>query len=497
MTPIAEFLVSILAIAAFTLVLYKTTLPGVVRDISAAAMRGLSAMLDSELDDDGKEAAIRGAGLALIAGTFRASWRLVLALGAAAAAVLLAGPAGIAAPADTLALMLRVDYILGVSAAAIFLGWAVRRRAGGAGADAAQTGAGTATGYGFGDRFFHMLAFSGAGFQRAMARLDDRLFARRIAAVPDLPPIFVTSLARGGTTALLNAFHEMPGIATHLYRDMPFVTAPLLWSKLGGHGRRSVARRARAHGDGLEIDLDSPEAFDEVLWKLYWPDHYGAHAITPWTPADARAAARDSLARHFRKIALLRRPGRLAAGEAPVRYLSKNNANIGRLDLLPAMFPGCDIVIALRRPAAHAASLLRQHRNFRTLHAEDEFTRRYMRDIGHFEFGALHRPIAFDGVEPGADTADPDYWLRYWIAAFRALLPVVGRCHVVTQDALRAHPQATMQALAARLKLDTGGLDFTRHFRPVPDTAPEGLFDPDLLEEAETLYTALAGHAVR
>lgn len=120
-----------------------------------------------------------------------------------------------------------------------------------------------------------------------------------------------------------------------------------------------------------------------------------------------------------------------------------------------------------------------------------------MRDIGHFEFGALHRPIAFDGVEPGADTADPDYWLRYWIAAFRALLPVVGRCHVVTQDALRAHPQATMQALAARLKLDTGGLDFTRHFRPVPDTAPEGLFDPDLLEEAETLYTALAGHAVR
>ena len=44
--------------------------------------------------------------------------------------------------------------------------------------------------------------------------------------------IFVSGLARSGTTILLNALYESMEFASLSYKDMPFVLAPNLWSKL-------------------------------------------------------------------------------------------------------------------------------------------------------------------------------------------------------------------------------------------------------------------------
>ena len=65
-----------------------------------------------------------------------------------------------------------------------------------------------------------------------------------------------------------------------------------------------------------------------------------------------RSRSEDFFRRHFRKISWLRHPENCAS----VRYLSKNNANIARLALLPEMFPGCDIIVPLRGPAAKGPS---------------------------------------------------------------------------------------------------------------------------------------------
>lgn len=480
---IAAFAISLVAIAGFAVVLVRTDILGVARRLMDQAMAGISAMLDSALDDAAKERAVRGAGLALIRCGAGVAWRFALALAAAYLPLWLADAAGLVPLEAVLGLMLRLDYIIGVTVLAVLAGWALKRLRG-------TPEAPDQTAYGFGDRFIHMLAFSGPGLQKAAAWLDDRLFARRIARLPDTPPIFVTSLARGGTTALLNAFNDMPGIATHRYRDMPFITAPLIWSRLSGAGARKVTRRKRAHGDGLEIDLNSPEAFDEVFWKLHWPEKYQPDRIALWQTADAKPEAQGFFARHFRKIRLLR-------GAETGRYLSKNNANIARLRLLPQMFPGCDVVIPLRRPEAHAASLLRQHHNFVKQQGEDEFIRRYMRDIGHLEFGLLHKPIGFDGFASDHPADTPDYWLTLWIAAFRDVLAQGQGCHIVTQDDLRAAPQQTMQALTKRLQIDVGGMDFTGYFRAVPDKRPADLYDPALLAEAHALYDQLAARAIR
>jgi hypothetical protein len=341
----------------------------------------------------------------------------------------------------------------------------------------------------------HRLAFANRRMVRAAARLDNRIFRRSIQRVSLAPPVFIVSLPRGGTTALLNALHRLPGVATHEYRDMPFVTAPLLWSRLGGDRSKRVEKRERAHGDGMEIGLDSPEAFDEVLWRAHWPHKYAAGRIRTFDEGDLADDATEAFARHHAKVALVRH-GRSADD---CRYVSKNNANIGRLQVLDRMFPGCSIVVALRRPAAHAASLHRQHERFLRLHAEDPFVRDYMRDIGHLEFGELHQPIDFadlDDLIGAREPSEPDYWLAYWIAAFEEVARHQGEVIVVQQDDLRARPQATMEQVCSRLRIDTAGTDFTSEFRPGADPTPEDLFSPDLLARADALYERVAAKAM-
>ena len=44
--------------------------------------------------------------------------------------------------------------------------------------------------------------------------------------------IFITGLARAGTTILLNALYKSNIFASPSYSDMPFVLAPNLWSKI-------------------------------------------------------------------------------------------------------------------------------------------------------------------------------------------------------------------------------------------------------------------------
>lgn len=482
---IVLILVSLLAVAGFGVVLWKSRIASVAKSALDTTMAGLSAMMDSELDDDAKEIAVRRAGLSLIAASFNIFWRFALALAAAAAPIFLADAIGLADRDAVFSLMLRLDYIVIVSVVAIILAELVRRlrRPSQTGEDADQDGAGTNR-YSATDRFFHALAFSSPAVLKAASGLEDKL-VRAPTQDPAAPPIFITSLARGGTTALLNAMHDMPGVATHIYRDMPFLTAPHLWGRLSGGDNRAVTRHKRAHGDGLEIDLNTPEAFEEVIWKMYWPEKFQSSGIGLWDGTDRKPEAERFLTRHMGKVIR----ARLGGPETPGRYCSKNNANIARLPYLSQAFPGCHVVVPVRRPESHAASLLRQHQNFLAQQSDDDFIRRYMRDIGHFEFGLIHKPIAFPGFDPAAyDPAGPDYWLAYWVAAFRHVLAHGETCHFVLQDDLRAAPEDTLTALCGALGQDVGALRFGDYFRPGLDASPTDIYDPQLYEEAAALY---------
>lgn len=481
----ATLIVSLVATAAFVLALRRVRLLPVAQGVISATASGIGAITNSELDDDAKEIAVRKAGFDLIRSSFKLFWRIAVCLVAATSPIFIADIALIADRDDVFALMLRWDFLITITALGILLSIAMHRISKKNQTDDTDA---PSSQYSSADQLVHMLAFSSPIVLKSVSAIEDRLMPKA-AQEPTAPPIFITSLARGGTTTVLKAFHDLPGIATHTYRDMPFLTAPTMWNKLAGGEKRGVERHQRAHGDGIEIDLDSPEALEEVLWKMFWPEKFRANSIALWGKADRKPKAEKFIKRHMSKVLYARQSSWTGRPDNLLRYCSKNNANIARLPYLLEAFPDCKIVVPIRRPECHAHSLLRQHKNFVAQQAKDEFTRRYMHDIGHYEFGLIHKPFGFEGFDAARfDPQTGNYWLHYWVQAFREVQKHHDNCVFVFQDDIRSNPRETMTALCAQVGVSVEGMDFSGLFHAHPDESPTDIFDPALFEEASALY---------
>ena len=339
----------------------------------------------------------------------------------------------------------------------------------------------------------HNLAFNRLGLQDMMVDLEEKFFAGQWSEARAERPIFITSLPRAGTTILLEALHRLPGLATHIYRDMPFVLTPVLWSRLAGRFHRQSEHSERAHGDGLAINEDSPEAFEEVLWQQYYPHKYTKRRIALWHPEDADAGFTQFFHEHIKKIVALRQPLHLAEG----RYLSKNNSNIARVELLRNIFPDTHIIVPLRHPVEHAISLCRQHKNFTEQHAADPFVKKYMSDIGHYEFGALHRLVDFAGLDVLLGESAPesvDYWLAYWISAFRHLSIQPG-IEFISYESLCAEATRGMTRLCEHLGIkasESAIATAASVFRSPPIPRKDDVHpDPSLTNQVMELYESL------
>lgn len=483
---ILNSLVALLAVVCFAVAFLNLGVVKVAQKAMKKVYKGLAAILDSELDDRAKEIQVRQSGFGLIVSAFDILWRFAVILAAAAAPIFLSGALLPVSSTEVFDLLLTWEFILIVTVGAFIFSFLWHRLK-----PAEDVENAAVNRYSSGDRILHMFAFASPRVLKFASSVEDRLISGNTKE-PSGPPIFVTSLARGGTTAILNAFHDMPEIATHTYRDMPFLTAPILWDRLAGRGKRQVARHQRAHGDGLEIDLNSPEAFEEVIWKMFWRKKFSGGGIGLWTSEDRDTGAERFLDRHMQKIMAARGRNRDQSEPTPTRYCSKNNANIARIPFLVEAMPGSKIVVPLRRPECHAASLLRQHQNFNKLQAEDDFVRRYMGDIGHYEFGLLHAPIAFPGFDRQSyDPDTPDYWINYWSCAFAHLQQYRAQCIFVFQDELRENPDDVMKDLISRLDLTPTTRGYSEYFRTSPDVSPTDVYDPILFEKANDIYKNL------
>jgi len=205
--------------------------------------------------------------------------------------------------------------------------------------------------------------------------------------------VFVSGLARSGTTILLNAIYESDEFASLLYQDMPFVLAPNLWSKLS-FNKKDVESFERAHGDGIKISLESPEAFEEVFWMTFNKDD------------------EDSQEKFKTYIQLINKKNQKK------RYLSKNNQNIRRLELISNIFPDSKILILYRNPIQQAYSLLSQHKKFIKESKQDKFISDYMKWTGHTEFGPNYIPIYKKDLIFN-DYLDINHWLEQWLITYQ------------------------------------------------------------------------------
>jgi len=343
--------------------------------------------------------------------------------------------------------------------------------------------------YNWADRMVHRLAFGARVPQDLLCDLEARMHGTRISAQPVDAPIFVAALPRAGTTLLLEVLSRHPALVTHSYRDMPFVLSPVMWRQLSGRFQVRQEAKERAHKDGLQVSVDSPEAFEEVLWMRHFPDHYTDRGIALWDSLGNRFT--EALRWHMRSLIVSRDT---RCGPDP-RYLSKNNANIARLPALAGVFPDAGMLFPLRHPLDQALSLLRQHELALASQAQNRFVRDYVRDIGHFEFGTNHRPILFPGMEEVIERHDPrevDYWLGYWIAAHRHAMQM-QTCEFIDMERFTNAPAAVARlwdllGLAEALEECRVAQTIVRPINRREASAPR---DNALLAEACAIYEEL------
>ena len=237
-------------------------------------------------------------------------------------------------------------------------------------------------------KFFHNFVFKMRVINDLLYEFEKILFLKN-ENFHNSSHLFISSLPRSGTTSLLNFFYNSNKYASLTYRNMPFLLSPNISRFIN---KKNILEKERLHGDGIKYDIDSPEAFDEIFFK------------------------RDE---KFIKNELLKYINLVMTSQKN-HYLSKNNLNFKRINLIQKLLPNSIFLIPIREPLQHANSLLNQHLLFYNLQKKDDFIRRYMNFLGHNEFGQDHKfwnnPIKFKEYN------DINYWLEQWILFYSNLL---------------------------------------------------------------------------
>ena len=341
--------------------------------------------------------------------------------------------------------------------------------------------------YHLGSKLLHHLALDSRLVRKAAFDLDCSLSAARKLPPPPGPPVYVTGLARAGTTILLEAVYASGRFATLTYRDMPFITAPNMWKSISAGRRQYAEAKERAHKDRLLVNYDSPEAFEEIFWMTFDRGSYVKERhLSPHKPPN------EVLRQYRRYVSNIIAKD---SGEAPLRYLAKNNNNLLRIASLKRAFPDAVILVPFRNPLDHAKSLMVQHQRFVKTHHEDPFSLKYMNWLGHHEFGANLKPFRLnnDAMPRCPEELDDfSYWVRYWGCVYDYVL-VNHSDDIVLFDYDRfcRQPAACLEELAPILRLDKEQLEpffskvksSTRHDHPP--------VDPMVMAEAEAVHRAL------
>lgn len=307
---------------------------------------------------------------------------------------------------------------------------------------------------------FALVRLSGAlsPLFKVVGEMEFEFFSRELKRIDVQKPVFVTGLARSGTTMMLNVLSQADGVATHRYRDFPFLHAPLAWNWFQDRMKAGPeAAVERPHKDRIRITKDSADAFEEPLWQGYFPWAHDAGRLHVMDSSTANPSFEDAFPAHLKKILWLRKGA---------RYLSKGNYNVGRIAYLAKLFPDARFVVPVRDPYTHVRSLVKQHELFCGYAKDDPRVPAYLAAAGHYEFGPQRRPVNLDPARLGeieaAWRAGDEYrgYARQWaqvyahVARLREDPRLRRSIHVVRYEDLCARPREIVPQVLAFCALE-------------------------------------------
>ncbi len=286
--------------------------------------------------------------------------------------------------------------------------------------------------------------------------------------------VFISGLARSGTTSLLRVLHDTNCFASLQYKNMPFLFLP----------NTSIFKSEeelfeRSHKDGIKVNGESPEAFDEYFWKAFLNDAY----ITPKSML-LNKIEDELLVKYTDYIKLI------SISKKRNNYLSKNNNAILRIASL-VKIPNAVFFFLVRRPYDHASSLLKLHLKFSEDHKQDSFSLAYFDFLGHHEFGLNHKAFRlkediFKEIEL-ADKTTLTYWLLIWKQYYSYLLEIYDeKFNLVLFEDLAKDKNNVCNYINQLLELAIP-LTFEAYIPPIYEK-----FDVNLLDECMLIYNELS-----
>lgn len=406
---------AVLVAILFVEVIVRTRFLGTASALLTTSNKAVRVMGSKRISDHWKEKAI----LAYSRHMMGCSLRLALVLAAVGASIYAIGFASQRfADIDLLSYLATWQGIVLATVAAFIYVGLFHRKSGKTKSQNNSTDSATSE-YSTSDRLLHRVALSSPAIREMTLDLELAAGGKSTTEKTlEQPQVFVSGLARAGTTILMRSLYASGQFRSLTYRDMPFVLMPNLWRRLAGIGARNKAAQERAHGDGIDVDYDSPEALEEVFWKTMADKQYiHTDHLAPHVPDN------ETIEQFRDYVDAIIRSGNKPQGQ---RYLSKNNNNILRLPALQEAFPNATIVIPFRDPVQQALSLRRQHRRFVADDQADPFAGQYMAWLAHYEFGANHRPFCFDEQAlqrlSQSDPESLDHWLDLWAHVYENVL---------------------------------------------------------------------------
>ncbi len=327
---------------------------------------------------------------------------------------------------------------------------------------------------------------------KALGNLESFTLRKEIDSEGIREPIFISGLARSGSTILTEVISQHPRLASHHYSDFPITWIPYWWNSL--RSRLPLPKQEpqeRAHQDRLMITRDSPEAVEEVLWMHFFPDAHEFKCSHVLGEQESHAPFEKYYRDHVRKLLMVKNRQ---------RYVAKNNYHVTRFDYLLKLFPDARFIIPIRDPVQQVASLIKQHRLFSQQNAEDSRVAQQLQLSGHFEFGPLRRPILIDKSRQslyGPNLEEVAWYANQWADVYGFLSKrmqdnqsLAKACFVVPYEAFCSQTSKSLSRLFAHLGLNDEWSDQIVETCTPTISAPD-YYQPDLTESQRALIREL------
>ena len=328
---------------------------------------------------------------------------------------------------------------------------------------------------------------------RSLGNFESRVLADEIKSVEIDAPIYVTSLARSGTTVVTEMLAEHAAVTSHRYSDFPAVWTPYWRNWLESRARNPPATPVeRAHGDRIQITNDSPEAVEELIWSSFFPQLHDQDTSNVLGTEHRNPSFDRYYTEHIRKLLAVR---------GATRYLAKGNYNLSRLTYLHSLFPDARFLIPMRHPVNHIASLVKQHKLFIEAHALDQRVGRQLELAGHWEFGPFRRFVNLGDPQVArainkAWSAGHEVlgWAHYWNSSYRFILNIynsIGSINKVIYlfkyEDLCTQSATIIDRILGHTRLDAGTFAATRADYESRLSLPD-YYQPDFsVQEMETI----------